>query len=322
MEKWRKDDIKSLSEIIGCKDFSGNEEDFGKICLQFLEDANWDRAILKERLAAYDCKNEHIDKILSYAIEYRKDEDVRKRIYKYTKYLINNKVTQSKTNALLMNLLKCQNTEEGLELLRKYGKFEGNITESRCMDFASDFFVPSILLEEDASKELDKDTTLKVGDTSLLYELWYDVYPVIKKKIERLTNGETLVEDNRFSNISLEQARLIMEDFLTSNMTREEYSKSRNIDYSLFYKISSLLEESKSDKTLYNSYLETLQKELSYKAYEIIENIKILPTYLQHGIEVDGAVKKFDLLDYHTMFKGLPFQKLIRIIDQKGLLSN
>jgi len=75
MGKVIKNDIKGLSEIIGCKDFTGNEEDFRKVCFQFLENANWDRTILEERLTSYDCKNEYIDKILSYAIEYKKEEE-------------------------------------------------------------------------------------------------------------------------------------------------------------------------------------------------------------------------------------------------------
>ena len=97
----------------------------------------------------------------------------------------------------------------------------------------------------------------------------------------------------------LKEATPIVEEFLSSDLPLNEFLKIKNISANKMSEYLQLISETNDE--LYNQYKERISniKKESYK--NLISNIKQLVNYIKYGIDINGVLKPFTILDFHLL---------------------
>ena len=144
---------------------------------------------------------------------------------------------------------------------------------------------------------------------------WYARYKSEQRKLEREKRADTLkdiLDIYRF-----EDAKKLIEDYLDNNGNNsiDFYCKTVGITKNEFNKDVEMIKEYSPE--LYERYFNKAQSVSANRYMALLASIKKLVNYIKNGIEEDGVIREFDVLDYYKATK-FSFDDLIKFISDNN----
>ena len=144
---------------------------------------------------------------------------------------------------------------------------------------------------------------------------WYARYKNEQRKLEREKRADTLkdiLDIYRF-----EDAKKLIVDYLDNNGNNsiDFYCKTVGITKNEFNKDVEMIKEYSPE--LYERYFNKAQSVSANRYMALLASIKKLVNYIKNGIEEDGVIREFDVLDYYKATK-FSFDDLIKFISDNN----
>ena len=144
---------------------------------------------------------------------------------------------------------------------------------------------------------------------------WYARYKSEQRKLEREKRADTLkdiLDIYRF-----EDAKKLIVDYLDNNGNNsiDFYCKTVGITKNEFNKDVEMIKEYSPE--LYERYFNKAQSVSANRYMALLASIKKLVNYIKNGIEEDGVIREFDVLDYYKATK-FSFDDLIKFISDNN----
>ena len=144
---------------------------------------------------------------------------------------------------------------------------------------------------------------------------WYARYKNEQRKLEREKRADTLkdiLDIYRF-----EDAKKLIVDYLDNNGNNsiDFYCKTVGITKNEFNKDVEMIKEYSPE--LYEIYFNKAQSVSANRYMALLASIKKLVNYIKNGIEEDGVIREFDVLDYYKATK-FSFDDLIKFISDNN----
>ena len=118
---------------------------------------------------------------------------------------------------------------------------------------------------------------------------------------------------------NIENAESIIEDYISTGLSPEEYHEMFRVTTAKLEKSALIVKE--SNPILYNMYMETIARITKEREQIIKEKLEVLYNYLANGIEVNGIVRDFTIIDYYA-YIDLDFNKLltyVKVLDNEEM---
>ena len=144
---------------------------------------------------------------------------------------------------------------------------------------------------------------------------WYARYKSEQRKLEREKHKDILKDI--LDIYQFEDAKKLIEDYLENNGNNsiDFYCKTAGIPKDEFNKDVEIIKEYSPE--LYERYSNKAQSVSANRYMALLANIKKLVDYIKNGIEEDGVIREFDVLDYYKATK-FSFDDLIKFISDNN----
>lgn len=185
----------------------------------------------------------------------------------------------SKTNVILKKILESRKLSEVIEIMDS-SEFDYNTLKNQVWNFS---------LYNNNPKVVDKELTKRLE----AYRNYKNSQINKKRILEKEKNDEE--KRKRY----LEEGSIKIQEFLESNLTLNAYLKEKNISFDQIQKYVQILADENSE--LYNIYKQRTSENLKENYKDITDKIKQIVYYIKNGIEVNGEIIPFTILDFHLI---------------------
>lgn len=236
--------------------------------------------------------SKYSDKIDKYAKEYAitylkmSSEEYKKRKEKYGKERLRQyyKERETKSKKIFTNLLKAKTLEEIIKVIET-----SELTIASIRSLLGHY----VMLHHNNDEKTEQELRTKIN----MYTAYTRELLMKQKEQEERELQEKKDKEN------LPQAIECIKKFLFDSKVeaKEQFCASYNIEENLFDYYLEVLQRKNIE--LYNKYQEKIQN-IRKKSFEIItKEIKLIVQLLKNGIEENGIIRPFDLIDYYMITK-------------------
>lgn len=200
--------------------------------------------------------------------------------------------SNAKTHIVLRKLLNARKLSEVIEIIDS-SSFDYSTLKNQVWGFSLCQSNPK-LIDENLNKKLEA----------------YSKYKSNQRNEKRKLEKEQYDKENRQKNI--EEAILIIEEFLNTDLLLNKFLKIKNISTNKMSEYVQILSEENVE--LYNQYKERVSNAKKENYKDLISKAKQLANYIIFGIEINGDLKQFTILDYHLMSEN-SYQTILKVAE-------
>lgn len=217
-------------------------------------------------------------KISSEEFEKRKEEYLKIRMKKFYQE------RETKSKRIMNNLLEAKTLEEIIEVIET-----SDTTVSSIRSLLGHY----VMLHHNNDEKIEQNLRTKIS----MYTAYLREQAQKKKEQEERELQEKKDKEN------LPKAKKCIKKFLNDTQveTKEQFCTSHNIEESEFNYFIEVIQ--RQNVELYNQYQEKV-KNMKRKSFELItKEIKLMVHLLKNGVEENGIIRPFDLIDYYMITK-------------------